>query len=264
MGCDNVLLRLAGDGLLEARTVGQRPADFDRLFNEMPARIVKSHWMAIPYAQIARAQIQLTAGNHNEALDTVRQALAIAARRSFRLEEVAAYRVLGQVHEAMGDRVEADAAFHRSLEVLDTIQCPPSLPNAIGLRPLPTRRQFARRPEVDRARPPPLRGDEGHGMDRGDARRLGGGITTVIGQSDAMQAPPSVRLEGAQAVWCLELDLDVDLGNVKMAQNFVALRDQLHKVLVTVKPNSGEGLSLSHAAGIVPLCRMSCRPSRRG
>jgi tetratricopeptide (TPR) repeat protein len=70
----------------------------DRLFNEMPARIVKSHWMAIPYAQIARAQIQLTAGNHNEALDTVRQALAIAARRSFRLEEVAAYRVLGEVH----------------------------------------------------------------------------------------------------------------------------------------------------------------------
>ena len=50
----------------------------DRLFNEMPARIVKSQWMAIPYAQIARAQIYLTAGNHNEALDTVRQALATA------------------------------------------------------------------------------------------------------------------------------------------------------------------------------------------
>ena len=93
----------------------------------MPARIVKSQWMAIPYAQIARAQIHLTAGNHNEALDTVRQALATAARRSFRLEEVAAYRVLGQVHEAMGDRAEADAAFRRSLEVLDTIQCPPEL-----------------------------------------------------------------------------------------------------------------------------------------
>jgi len=35
--------------------------------------------------------------------------------------------VLGQVHEAMGDRAEADAAFRRSLEVLDTIQCPPEL-----------------------------------------------------------------------------------------------------------------------------------------
>jgi len=99
----------------------------DRLFNEVPARISKSQWMAIPYAQIARAQIHLTAGNHNEALDTVRQALAAAERRSFRLEEVAAQRVLGQVHEAMGDRAEADAVFRRSLEVLDAIQCPPEL-----------------------------------------------------------------------------------------------------------------------------------------
>ena len=87
----------------------------------------KSQWMAIPYAQIARAQIHLTAGNHNEALDTVRQALTAQSGASFRLEEVAAHRVLGQVHEAMGDRAEADAAFRRSLEVLDTIQCPPEL-----------------------------------------------------------------------------------------------------------------------------------------
>jgi predicted ATPase/class 3 adenylate cyclase len=99
----------------------------DRLFNEMPARIVKSQSMAIPYAQIARAQIYLNAGRHNEALNTVRQALTNAMRRSYRLEEAAAYRVLGQVHEAMGDRAEADAAFRRSLEVLDTIQCPPEL-----------------------------------------------------------------------------------------------------------------------------------------
>jgi predicted ATPase/class 3 adenylate cyclase len=98
----------------------------DRLFNEMPARVV-SQSMSIPYAQIARAQIYLSASNHNEALDTVRQALTNAMRRSFRLEEAAGYRVLGQVHEAMGDRTEADAAFRRSLEVLDTIQCPPEL-----------------------------------------------------------------------------------------------------------------------------------------
>jgi tetratricopeptide (TPR) repeat protein len=72
-------------------------------------------------------RLDATVGNHNEARDTVRQALAIAARRSFRLEEVAAYRVLGQVHEAMGDRAEADTAFRRSLEVCDEIQCPPEL-----------------------------------------------------------------------------------------------------------------------------------------
>jgi tetratricopeptide (TPR) repeat protein len=99
----------------------------DRLFNEIPARFLKSQSMAIPYALIASAQIHLTAGNHNQALDTVRQGLAAATRRSFRLEEVAAYRVLGQVHEAMGDRAEAEMAFRRSLEVCEKIQCPPEL-----------------------------------------------------------------------------------------------------------------------------------------
>lgn len=103
----------------------------DRVFNEVPARIIKSRSMAIPYAQIARAQIYLTAGNHSEALHTVHQALTTATRYSFRLEEVAAHRVLGQVHEAMGDRAEADASFRRSLEALDTIQCPPELAQSL-------------------------------------------------------------------------------------------------------------------------------------
>ena len=52
----------------------------------------------------------------------------MAAQRSrFRLEEVAAHRVIGQVHAAMGDRAEAEAAFRHSLEVCDEIQCPPEL-----------------------------------------------------------------------------------------------------------------------------------------
>ena len=99
----------------------------DRVFNEAPARMHKTLTHAIPYAQIARAQIQLTTGHHNEALDTVRQALVAAQRGGFRLEVVAGHRVLGQIHETMGDRAEADAAFRRSLEVLDEIQCPPEL-----------------------------------------------------------------------------------------------------------------------------------------
>jgi tetratricopeptide (TPR) repeat protein len=99
----------------------------DHVFNEAPARIFVSQANGIQYAQIARAQIQLITGAHNQALSTVRQALAVAQRGNFSLEEVAAQRVLGQVHEAMGDRAEADAAFSRSLEVLDTIQCPPEL-----------------------------------------------------------------------------------------------------------------------------------------
>ena len=80
---------------------------------------------AIPYAQIARAEVHLIAGHHNEALSILRQALAASERGAFRLEEVAAHRVLGQVHEAMGDR--AEAAFRRSLEVCEKMQCPPEL-----------------------------------------------------------------------------------------------------------------------------------------
>jgi tetratricopeptide (TPR) repeat protein len=99
----------------------------NRVFNEAPARMYKSSAFAIPYAQIARAQIHLTSGHHNEALSVVRQALVAAQRGGFRLEEVAAHRVLGQVHEAMGDRTEADTAFRRGLQVCEEMQCPPEL-----------------------------------------------------------------------------------------------------------------------------------------
>jgi tetratricopeptide (TPR) repeat protein len=99
----------------------------DRLFNEAPARIYKGSSYAIPYAQIARAEVYLITGHHNEALSILRQALAASERGAFRLEEVAAHRVLGQVHEAMGDRAEAEAAFRRSLEVCEKMQCPPEL-----------------------------------------------------------------------------------------------------------------------------------------
>jgi tetratricopeptide (TPR) repeat protein len=99
----------------------------DRVFNEAPARLYKASAHGIAYTQVARAEIHLVTGHHNEALSTLRQALTAAERGAFRLEEVAAHRVLGQVHEAMGDRAEADAAFRRSLEVLDEIQCPPEL-----------------------------------------------------------------------------------------------------------------------------------------
>jgi tetratricopeptide (TPR) repeat protein len=99
----------------------------DHLFNEAPARIYKLQENAIAYAQIARAQVHLTMGHLGEALSTVSQALAAAERGALRLEEVAAHRVLGQVREAMGDRAAADAAFRRSLEVLDEMQCPPNL-----------------------------------------------------------------------------------------------------------------------------------------
>lgn len=62
-----------------------------------------------------------------EALSTVRQALAAAERSGFRLEEVAAHRVLGLVYEATSDRTEADAGLRRSLALLEEIQCAPEL-----------------------------------------------------------------------------------------------------------------------------------------
>jgi tetratricopeptide (TPR) repeat protein len=99
----------------------------DRVFNEAPARLYKGAAYAIPYAQITRAQVHLITGDYNSALSTVRQASAAAERDGFRLEEAAAHRVLGQIRQAMGDRTEADAAFRRSLELLDAIQSPPEL-----------------------------------------------------------------------------------------------------------------------------------------
>jgi tetratricopeptide (TPR) repeat protein len=99
----------------------------DRVFKEAPARLNKASAYAISYAQIARAQICLNLGEHSEALETTRQALVDVQRGGFPLEEVAAQRVLGQIHEAMGDRTEAEVAFRHSLEVCEKMQCPPEL-----------------------------------------------------------------------------------------------------------------------------------------
>jgi tetratricopeptide (TPR) repeat protein len=136
----------------------------DRVFKEAPARLYKTSVYAIPYAQIARAEVHLIAGHHNEALSILRQALAASERGAFRLEEVAAHRVLGQVHEAMGDRAEAEAAFRRSLEVCEKMQCPPELAQTLLA--------YGRFRRGDK--------DESYRMDQGGARRLGGCIAGVI------------------------------------------------------------------------------------
>jgi tetratricopeptide (TPR) repeat protein len=51
----------------------------------------------------------------------------LAESNRIRLEQGAANRALGQVHEAMGNREEADAAFRNSLQVLEGIQSRPEL-----------------------------------------------------------------------------------------------------------------------------------------
>ena len=100
-----------------------------------------------------------------------RRALDLSEQDRQRLEEGAAHRVLGQVHEAIGNRAEAEAAFRRSSRCWRKSNPSPSWPR----RSLPTAasggRQFAGGSRVDRARPRPLRGNERHRVDRGSARR---------------------------------------------------------------------------------------------
>jgi tetratricopeptide (TPR) repeat protein len=66
-------------------------------------------------------------GEHAQALSMARQALGLSAECRGRLEEGASHRVLGQIHAQTGHKAEADAAFQRSLEVLEDIQSRPEL-----------------------------------------------------------------------------------------------------------------------------------------
>jgi tetratricopeptide (TPR) repeat protein len=96
----------------------------DRLLKEIEARTILPYF--ITYLQIAAAQLQLAIGEPEKALGASRKALQLA-EQSFRLEQGAANRVLGQVQEATGNRDEADAAFRLSLQILDEIQSRPEL-----------------------------------------------------------------------------------------------------------------------------------------
>jgi class 3 adenylate cyclase/tetratricopeptide (TPR) repeat protein len=108
-----------------------RPADaertLDRAFKEVPARVLGYSAYAMAYPQIALAQFHLATGDPGEALTTALEALSSSQRTHAPLEEGAAYRVLGQIHEAMGERTDASVAFRRSLEVTERIQSRPEL-----------------------------------------------------------------------------------------------------------------------------------------
>jgi tetratricopeptide (TPR) repeat protein len=99
----------------------------NRMFKEVPARTLGYETYAAAYRQIVLAQLYLAEGNPNEALNAVREGLSLSQQTAAPLEEGAAHRVLGQVYEAMGAQADADAAFRQSLQVLETIQCPPEL-----------------------------------------------------------------------------------------------------------------------------------------
>jgi tetratricopeptide (TPR) repeat protein len=107
-----------------------RLADARRLVDDAFARVpVRALHTAlhVAYPQIALAEVHLAAAQTDHALRAARQALSVSQRGRLALEEGAAHRVLGQIHEAMDNRAEAAAAFRRSLEVLEVIQSRPEL-----------------------------------------------------------------------------------------------------------------------------------------
>src|SRR4029077_8617800 len=74
------------------------------------------------FPQIALAQHCLSLGDTVRALNVTNAALKVAEKKRLGLEQGAIYRILGEVHGAIGNRDKADTAFRRSLEVLDEIQ----------------------------------------------------------------------------------------------------------------------------------------------
>jgi class 3 adenylate cyclase/tetratricopeptide (TPR) repeat protein len=79
------------------------------------------------YLTVAVAQAYLVAGEVEAALEAARRALGYAERSRYRLEQGAAHRVLGQALAATGNRGEAEAAFGKSLEILEDIKSWPEL-----------------------------------------------------------------------------------------------------------------------------------------
>jgi tetratricopeptide (TPR) repeat protein len=79
------------------------------------------------WLQMALAQLSLALDDKPAALAAARRAAELAEKSHFRLEQGAAFRVLGQSYEASDEPSAADAAFRRSLDVLDAIQSRPEL-----------------------------------------------------------------------------------------------------------------------------------------
>jgi tetratricopeptide (TPR) repeat protein len=98
----------------------------ERAFGELPVRALHTA-LHLAYPRIASAEVHLAAAQFDNALNDARRALLISEEGRLPLEEGAAHRVLGQVHEAMGNRAQAEAEFCRSLEVLEGIQSRPEL-----------------------------------------------------------------------------------------------------------------------------------------
>jgi tetratricopeptide (TPR) repeat protein len=107
--------------------VDEARALLDRTFKEMPTRVLGPLAYVNAYTPVVLAQVHLATGEYNAALKAAGQALVVAEQGRQGLEEGAAHRVLGQIHDAQGKRPRAEAAFRRSLDMLEQIQSPPEL-----------------------------------------------------------------------------------------------------------------------------------------
>ena len=98
----------------------------ERALPECEAQGAPQVWGMV-WLQMGLAQLSLFRDDKPAALAAARRAAELAEKSHLRLEQGAALRVLGESYEASDDAAQADAAFRRSLEVLDAIQSRPEL-----------------------------------------------------------------------------------------------------------------------------------------
>jgi tetratricopeptide (TPR) repeat protein len=99
----------------------------DRALKETPGRALATNNFALISMQMALAQFCLVTGDAARALNAARHALTLSQQLRVSLEEGAAYRAIGQAHEAMDNRAEAAAAYRRSIQILEETRSLPEL-----------------------------------------------------------------------------------------------------------------------------------------
>jgi tetratricopeptide (TPR) repeat protein len=104
-----------------------RPEDAARLLHRALREGPAAGPFFLAYPHIALAQLRFSSGELGAALDAATRAIELADNSGFRLEQGAARRVLGQVHDARASSEEADGAFRQSLDILESIQASPEL-----------------------------------------------------------------------------------------------------------------------------------------
>lgn len=82
---------------------------------------------ALSYACTARALVHLADRELPEALERARIGLSLAEVGRSPLEQGAAWRTIGRIHEARADREEADVAYRQSLGVLEPVKALPEV-----------------------------------------------------------------------------------------------------------------------------------------